>query len=303
MEEKVCYFNGEYIKESEAKISIYDCGLSEGGIYEVLRTYNHVPFKLKEHVDRFFRSLRSLPFIKFELTPEEVTDIILQVLERNERYMAQETDGRVVLRLTRGILSAPSSGPTFYVHLIPLLVTYKQIAKWHQEGAHLVVVSTRQIPPQCLDSKIKHTNRLCNRLAEYEAKIVDPEAFALMLDINGFATECPYSNFFMVKDGKLFTSRLINCLPGITRQAVIELAEELKIECLETDLCVYDLYNADEIMIVGTQVCIIPVSKFNGKVLPTPIPGTVTKQLQSAFSESVNYDIVQRVLNHVQTKG
>jgi len=303
MEEQICYFNGEYIRESEAKIHISDWGLWEGGVYELARTYNHVPFKLKEHIDRFLRSLRCLPFIEFSLTPEEVTDITLEVLKCNEEYLEPGDDYRIIYKLTRGIHFAPSPGPTFYTHLAPLSTDYAKAAKWYQKGAHMVVASTRNIPPQCLDPKIKHTNRLCNDLADYEAKMVDPEAFALMLDINGFATECPRNNFFMVKDSKLFTSRLNNCLPGITRETVLELAKELKIEGVETDLCVYDLYNADEIMITGTSFAIIPVSKFNERALPTPIPGTITKQLQSAFSKKVHYDIIQRVLDYVQTKG
>ncbi len=307
MEERLCYFNGEYIKESEAKVHISDYGLWEGAVYEVGRTYNRVPFKLKEHVDRFFYSIRCLPFIEFSPSAQEVTDITLEVLKRNEKYLEPGDDYRFIYKLTRGIQFAPSPGPTFYIHLVPLGSPFgvgnKQMAKWYREGAHLVVVNTRQIPPQCLDPKIKHTNRMCNRLAEYEARMVDPEAFALMLDVSGFATECPIDNFFIVKDGRLLTSRLVNCLPGVTRAAVLELARELKIECLETDLCVYDIYNADEIMLTGTSFAIIPVSKFNKRLLPSPIPGTITGQLQSEFSRKVDYDIVQRVLDYVKTKG
>jgi len=300
MEERICYFNGEYIRESEAKISITDWGLRVGGVYDIARTYNHVPFRLKEHIDRLFNSLRCVPFIRLSLTPKEVNDITLELLKRNENYLDPEDDYRIVYRVTRG---------TFYIHMSPFSPEeewgggFKYMAKLYQEGAHLVVVNTRQIPPQCLDPKIKHTNRLCNSLADYEAKMVDPEAVALMLDINGFAAECPIFGFFMVKDGKLLTSRLTNCLPGITRQVVLELARELKIESSETDLCVYDLYNADEIMLTATSFAIAPVSKFNERILPPPIPGTITKQLQSAFSKKVHYDIVQRVLDYVQTKG
>jgi branched-chain amino acid aminotransferase len=303
MEEKICYFNGEYIKESEAKIHISDWGLWEGGVYEVARTYNRVLFKLKEHIDRLFRSIRCLPFIKFTLTPEEVTDISLELIRRNKKYLDEEKDCRIIYRVTRGVLFGPPKGPTFYAYLGPLLAGYPQMAKWYQEGAHMVVASTRHIPPQCLDAKIKHTNRLCNHIAEYEVQMVDPDAFALMLDINGFATECPRDNFFIAKDGKLLTSRLINCLPGITRETVLELAGELAIEFAETDLCVYDLYNADEIMITGTSFAIIPVSKFNETVLPKPIPGAITRKLQSAFSKKVGYDIVQQVLDFTKGKG
>jgi len=299
MDEKVCYFNGEYIKETKAKVHIFDLGLYADEVYEVGRTYNRVPFKLKEHVDRFFHSLRGLPFFEFSITPEEVISITLELLKRNEKWLSQQTDCRYIYKIFQGLLPASPPRPTFYAFLYPYFVTdYISFAKLYREGAHMVLASNRQIPPQCLDPKIKHANRLCNRLADYEAKMVDPEAIALMLDINGFAAECPTNSFCMVKRGKLFTSRLTNSLQSITRQTVLELAKEIKIECLETDLSVYDLYNADEIMIVSTGFAIVPISKFNGRLLPTPIPGAITKQLQSAFSEKAGYDIIQRALDY-----
>ena len=307
MAERICYFNGEYVPESEARVHISDFGLWEGAIYEVGRTYDRKPFKLKEHVDRFFYAIRCLPFIKFNLSPQEVIDITLEVLGRNDKCLDPGDDWRFIYKLTRGIQFAASDGPTFYIHLVPMGspfgAGYQQIVKWYQEGAHLVVVNTRQIPPQCLDPKIKHTNRLCNRLAEYEARMVDPDAFALMLDINGYAAESPISNFFIVRDGNLLTSRLVNCLSGITRKTVLELAEELKIECTETDLCVPDVYNADEIIITGTSFAIIPVSKFNNIPLTVPIPGPITRRLQIAFGDKINFDIVQRALDFVNSKG
>lgn len=302
--EKLCYFNGEFIKESEAKIHIFDLGLYADEVYEVGRTYDRVPFKLKEHVDRFFRSIVALPFIEFTPTPEEVIGITLELLKRNEKWLGQQTDCRFTYKLFQGLLPASPPRPTFYAFLYPYVAAdYDFFAKLYREGAHMVVANNRQIPAQCLDPKIKHANRLCNRLADYQAKMVDPEAIALMLDINGFAAECPTNSFCMVKEGKLFTSRLTSSLQSITRQTVLELARELKIECLETDLSVYDLYNADEIMIVSTGFAIIPVSKFNGRTLPTPIPGAITKQLQSAFSKKVDYDIVQQAFDYAQTKG
>ena len=314
MDEKICYFNGEYMKESEATINIADYAIMEGGVYDIGRTFNHNPLKLEAHIGRLFCSLRCLPFIKFELTPEAVREITLEVLKRNEPLIDAEDDCRYILRVSRGMPSglaigktpAKLHGATFYVHissLAPFDVGYREIAKWYTEGAHMVVSSTRQIPPQCLDPKIKYTNRLCNSLAEFEAKMVDPEAFPLMLDIHGFATESARQSFLMVKDGKLLTSKLTNSLGGITRTTVLELAKEIKIECIETDLCVYDLYNADEIMITATSFCIIPVSKFNQRVFDGPMPGPITGQLTSAYKKSVNCDFVQQILNRVQAQS
>lgn len=298
MGERVCYLNGDYVKESEAKIHICDWGLVEGGVYELTRTFNHVPFKLKEHIYRFFRSIRCLPFINFSLTPEEVDDITMEVLRCNETCLDPKDDWAIIYRTTRGVQTDPAAGPTFYIHTVPLPYggRYTQLAKWYTQGAPLVVASTRQISPQCLDPKIKHTNRLCNNLAEYEAKMVDPEAFTLMLDLNGFAAEGARENFLMVKDGKLYTPKLVDCLEGVTRATIFELAKELHIETIEGDLTLAHLYNADEMMVTNTGLCIVPVSKFNNRPLRKPIPGPITKQLMSAFGKLVNCDFVDRAV-------
>ncbi len=297
MTERICYQNGIYIKEGEARINILDWGLAEGGVYDLARTYNHVPFKLKLHIARLFRSIRSLPFIHFDPTPEEVYEITLRVLEQNEKCLSPQDDWAIIFKVTRGIQFAPTFKPTFYIHTAPLPFgcTYEQMARWYTQGVRLVVPSTRQIPSQCLDPKIKHTNRLCNNLAEYEARLVDPEAFTLMLDIHGFASEGARENLFVVKEGTLFTPRTADCLGGITRGTVLELARNLGIPCIEKDLTVFDLNNADEIMITRTTLGIVPVSKLNSLPVPKPVPGEITGKLMSAFSQLVNYDLVQRV--------
>ncbi|MFC1916124.1 aminotransferase class IV [Chloroflexota bacterium] len=305
MEELVCYFNGQYVKESEVKIGIWDMGLWQGGIYEVARTYKHVPLLLDKHIDRLFRSLRPV-YIEIGLSPEEVYNISIEVIKHNEKNLVPDDDFVLIYRVTRGAMPSfpiPPSSPTIIINCAYLSNQYEQQVKHYQEGVHLVVVSTRQIPPQCLDPKIKHLNRMCNDLAALEAKRVDPEAEALMLDIDGFATECPRRSFFMVKDGRLLTSKPTNCLGSITRATIIELAKELKIEFAEVDLSPYDLYNADEIFLAATGFVIYPVAKFNGGMLKKPIPGEITKRLFSAFSKKVGFDIAQRAISYVQTKA
>jgi len=107
----------------------------------------------------------------------------------------------------------------------------------------------------------------------------------------------------MVRDGKLLTPKPTNILGGVTRATILTLARELGIESAETDLCVYDLYNADEIFVTGSSFVIYPVAKFNGRTLAKPVPGPITQQLFSAFSRLVGVDIVQRVVGYVQTKA
>ena len=303
--ELIFYFNGKFVKESEAKFSWLDELRRGVCVYDVARTYNHVPFFWKEHIDRLYRSLHYLR-IDPGLTPQEMYDITLEVFKRNEKYLEPEDDFILIQRVSRGVSThffAPPTRPTVIVNCANLIPNYEQMAKRYKEGIHLVVANTRQIPPQCLDVKSKNTNRLCNKLADFEAKMVDPQAWALMLDIYGRVAEGVRYNCFMVRDGRLLTPRRDNVLGGVTRATLLRLAEELKIESAETDLYVYDLYNADEIFMTANSLTIAPVAKFNERVLSKPVPGPVTQQLLSAFSKLVGVDIAQRVINYVQTKA
>jgi len=301
MEENIVYLNGEYIKESEAKLSIFDRGFRFGdGVFDVGRTYNHIPFKLEEHIQRLFRSLCYVQ-IDPGLTPEEVQDITLEVIKRNEKNWAPNDDYIYGQRISRGEISylnpAAATRPTVLIECVP--IPFKSFAKRYVEGIHLVTTPIRQIPPQCLDPRVKFQSRLVNVMAEREAKKIDPAGYGLMLDINGLLAEGPSYNFFLVKEGILLTSNRNNILEGITRATILGLAKELRIESAEMDLTMYDLYTADEIFITSTNPSILPVSKLNNRPLREPIPGPITKQLLSAFIKLVGIDIVQQALDHV----
>ena len=303
VDERVCYLNYEYVAEGQAKLDLCDWGIWEGGVYDLARTYNHVPFKLEEHVARLFRSLRGLPFIRFDRTPDDVMEITLELLRRNEGILQPSDDCRIVFRVSRGVCFSDALRATFFVHLVPYSSGagegYKWMAQCYEKGIHLVVATTRQIPGPCLDPQIKHSNRLCYRLAQYEAHLVDAGAVALVLTTEGYAAESPRDNFFLVSNGVLFTSKVNDCLPGITRDTVIELAGPLGIEFVEKDVSVYDLYQADEIMLTNSTIGIAPVSRFNGQVVRMPVPGPITQRLQQAFGELVDYDIVERTRQNV----
>jgi len=294
MGDSICYHSGEYINKSEALVGLDDAVWFEGAVYEFCRTYNHVPYFWEEHIDRLIRSARAVN-IKMGLTAKQIYDISLEVYNRNSENLAAEDDLLIITRVTRGTASA---GPTIIIYAANLIPIYKEQAKYYQEGIHLVVASTRQIPPQCLDPKIKSTNRYCNSLGDMEAKMDDPEAFGLLLDIYGFATECTRYNFFIVQNGELITSKTTNCLQGITRATILKLAEEEKVPHAEKEVGVYDFYNADEIFITANSFTMYPVRKFNYMDLDGQIPGPVTQQLEAAFSRKVGVDIVKRVVDY-----
>jgi len=305
MDDLICYFNGEYIKESEVRFSLNDGAFRDGMIYDMGRTYNHVPFFVREHVDRLFRSCQAV-HINLDITPEEMVNISYEVVECNQQYLKPDDDFNIHYLISRGARQhffAQPDRPTILVHCFSLLPVYANQAKNYQEGVRLVVVNTRQIPPQCLDSKIKHINRLCNSMADFEAKMVDPKAWGLMLDIYGRVAEGPTYNCFMVRDGKILTPKLHNALGGVTRDKLMQAAKENGIETEETELYVYDFYYADEIFVTANSYTIMPVSTFNEKALPRPIPGSVPQQMYAAFSKLVGVDIYQRPINYVQAQA
>lgn len=296
--ELTCYFNGEFIKESEIKFGLLDTITRGFGAFDVGRTYKHKPFFWKEHIDRLYRSL-SYCSIDPGMTEEEMYNVHLEVLNRNEVNLDPGDDFVITSLVTGGTreyyLGPTSSTPTILVNCAHLSPLYPEEAKFYREGIHLVVVSHRQYPPEALSSQVKHCSRLNLYKADQEARMVDSEAFALLLDCRGFIAEGTGFNVLWVKDGKLFLPTPDNILPGVTQSVILGLAKELGIEVVRGNYTVYDLYAADEIFRTGTSYTITPVSKFNERVMPKPIPGPVTQQLFSAFCELVGIDLIERV--------
>jgi len=301
MGEWIVYVNGEYVGESEARISIYDRSFLLGdAVFEVGRTFNRVPFRLREHIDRLFRSLRYTK-IDPHMTPEEMYDITLELLRRNDENLVPGHDHWFWQIVSRGLITPAGYGlsaatdPTVVLFERPL--PFRAYAKMYRDGSHLVTVPIKHVPSVCLDPRVKHHSRMHFVMAELEAKAVDPNAYPLILDLNGFLTEGSSFNIFVVKRGKLFTPRGTDVLEGITRAAILELAKELGIESYEADLTPYDLYNADEIIMTATSFTLLAVNKVDKRPLTGPIPGPVTERLLSAFNKLVGVDIVQQALS------
>jgi branched-chain amino acid aminotransferase len=148
------------------------------------------------------------------------------------------------------------------------------------------------VPSQSLDPRIKNRSRLPYTLAEMEAKLVDPEAQSVILDLDGHVAENKGGNIFAVSKGVLRTPTTVNCLAGISRAAALELAQQLGIPTQETVLQPYDLATADEMFFTSTPYCIMPSTKFNGHAVGDGQVGPVTKRLLAAWSELVGLDIV-----------
>ncbi|HUK40526.1 MAG TPA: aminotransferase class IV [Candidatus Acidoferrales bacterium] len=301
MEERIVYLNGAFVPESEAKISVLDSGFNAGdGVYDVTRTFRHKPFKLREHTERLFRSLHYTR-IDCGMSMEQMEKTTLEVLERNRSLLAENEDCALWQVVSRGVRSARgnrvASRATVVVYSV--IVNFPEFASFYVEGAPLIIPSTRRIPPQCLESKAKITNKMNHNIAAFEAKQADPRAIPLMLDIDGNLSETSAHNFFLVIQGKLCTPSDKNVLGGITKDVIFGLAKQLGIELVEGNFTPYDLYNADEAFLASTSPTFVPVKTVNGLKIGQGTPGPVTLRLIGAWNKMVGMDIVDQALSHL----
>jgi len=289
MAKRLAYVNGAMVPESEAKVSIFDRGFTLGdGVFDTARTFNGRPFKLREHLERLYDSLRYVQ-IDPGLSPEEMERISLEVLEANRPLLGPNEDYWITQQVSRGLaLKGPA---TVVIRCEP--IPFAEFAKFYKTGYRLIVVSTRREPPQCLDPKAKTISRLNLVLAELEAKMVDPEARSLMLDLEGNVTEGQGYNLFMLKDRVLVTPGSRSVLKGISRATIFELAADIGIEVVESDFQLFDVLNADEVFLSQTSRCLQPVSVVNNTRIGKTVPGPITNQLLRLWSDKVGVDIVE----------
>ena len=294
--ERVAYFNGRIVPESDVLIPFRDRGFMAGdAAFDTARTFDHKIFKLKEHIDRLYRSLRYLQ-IDPQLPPRQLTEITEEVVARNLHLIDKDEDYWVSQRISRGLNSADrspqtKSGPTVIVECAPLPL--KQRARLYRDGIDVIVPAVRRSAPDMLSPRAKTHNYLNLVMGDLEAKAADPEAWAVLLDANGNLCEGTGSNIFIVRAGTVMTPRERYVLPGISRATVIELAREIGQPLAEADIDLYDAYTADEAFLTSTSLCICPVRSINGRhVGVDAMPGPVTQRLIDAFAKLLDFDYV-----------
>ena len=300
--ERVAYFNGKIVPEREVVIPFRDRSWKYGdGAFDMTRTFAHKPFKLQEHIDRFYKSLRYLR-IDPGLAPKEMISISEEVLDRNLHLIGKDDDYWIGQRVSRGVDAVGDegwehTGPNVVVECIPLPL--KQRAKQFRDGVEVVVPAVRRTPPNSLSPRAKTHNYLNMLTADMDAKAHNPNAWSILLDVNGNLAEGTGSNIFLVKDGQIFTPREQFVLPGISRQTAMDLAKQEGIPLFEKDLDLYDAAVADEIFITSTSWCIVPCRSVNGaQVGDGSVPGPITKRLTDAYVRFVDCDFVQQYLRH-----
>ena len=274
------FIDGKFYNERDAKISVFDHGLLYGdGIFEGIRAYNGRVFKLKEHIDRLFYSAKAI-LLTIPMTHAELMRATVETCRKNK---LRDCYIRLVVTRGPGTLGLnPNRCKTPSVIIIAgkIQVYPEQL---YARGMDIVTVPTVRNLHSALNPAIKSLNYLNNILAKIEANNSGVEE-AVMLNSEGFVSECTADNLFIIKEGKLFTPPLsAGALYGITRHTVMELAEKSGVPVSEPNLTRYDLFNADECFLTGTGAEIMPVIKIDGRVIGTGKPGPLTRKLVTEY--------------------
>jgi branched-chain amino acid aminotransferase len=298
MPERVVYINGEFVPESQAKVSVFDSGFTSAlAVYEVTRTFRHKLFRLDVHLDRLERSLRYAR-IETTMSRREWETISTSVVERNVGALGPDEEVSLWHVVSRGERPPGTRrGPTVVMFCVP--VELASFARGYLEGIRLVTPATRRTPPESLDPKAKLTNKMNHEVAAAEAKLAGPDCLPLMLDLDGNIAETDRANFFFVSGGKLCTATDRTVLGGITRDTVIELAAKLGVEVVKGDFTPYDVYNADEAFISGTSYTVMPVASLNNVAVRAGVPGPVTLRLFKAWNDLVGYDTIAQSIRRL----
>ena len=270
--------NNELKNRSDARISVFDSAVQGGdAVWEGLRVYKGRIAALDEHLERLQDSAKTLAFADVPST-DDVRQAIFKTLEAND--MRDEVHIR--LTLTRGEKITSGMNPKFNQSGCTLIV----LAEWKpsvysDDGIRVVSASTRRNTVQCLDSKIHHANLLNNILASIEANVAGVDS-AIMLDVDGFVSETNDTNLFLVKNGCVKTPHADSCLPGITRQMILDICAAENIPAEVRNLSLSEFYTADEVFTSGTMGELTPVLEADGRKIGDGKVGPMTKRLQTS---------------------
>ena len=278
------YINGKFYSKEDAKISVYDHGLLYGdGVFEGMRTYSGKVFRLAEHIDRLYESARAI-LLTIPMSKQDLIDAVKKTVE-----LSGLSDSYIRLVVTRGAGSLGldpnrTSDPQIII-IVDLIALYDR--KYYDEGLKIITASTIRNHPAALSPRIKSLNYLNNIMAKIEGLQAGCME-AIMLNHKGEVAECTGDNIFIVKHGHLLTPPTeAGILEGITRNAILELAKELKIPAREATLTRHDLLVADECFLTGSAAEVIPVVSIDSRPIGLGNVGQTTKLLMSEFKKLV----------------
>jgi len=284
-EELFIYINGKFYPKSQAKISVYDHGLLYGdGVFEGIRAYDGVVFKLKEHIDRLYTSAHTI-MLQIPLSKGQMTRVVLDTLKKNKLK-----DAYIRLVVTRGVGDLgldprKCSKPTIIAITEPTIVLHSK--EKIERGITAMITWVKRDPVDATTHEVKSLNYLNSILGKIESNIAGADE-AICLDKTGFVAEGVAENVFIVKEGKVITPPTsTGALRGITRIAVMKLIEKLGCPLVERNITPHELFTADEVFFTGTAAELTPVREINKRIIGNGKPGPITKRLIQEFKKLV----------------
>ncbi|MCA8997369.1 MAG: aminotransferase class IV [Planctomycetaceae bacterium] len=303
----LAFLNGELLPFEEVRLPVYDLAIVQGAtVTERLRTVRHQPYLVQEHLDRLDQSLAMVGWrIPGDVGP--IDQVVQDLARHNTKRLPDSEDMSIVIFVTAGQAVGDANGliersePTVCVYSAPL-----PLARWgkaYTDGVKLIVPEVRQVPSTSISPRIKMRSRLHWHLADRQARAVEAEAMALLLDDSGHVTETSSGNLFIVNGGQLCTPPDDAVLPGIARSHIIRLAEQRGWRVRAQPLSPDDVLDAEEAFLTSSTYCILPVSSLNGSRIGTSIPGRVTKMFMDAWGEEIGLDFAGQALSALTPAG
>jgi branched-chain amino acid aminotransferase len=281
---RLIYLDGEFVHREQARVSVFDHGYLYGdGVFEGIRAYNGRVFRLDEHLTRLYASARSI-MLSIPRSQAEMREAVLETLRRNDLW-----DGYIRLVVSRGPgdlgLDPRKCQAATVVIIAETIRLYPEEA--YTRGLRAITATTRKIRSDMMSPQVKSLNYLNNILARIEVNQAGADE-GIMLNTDGYVTECTADNVFIVRRGILWTPPpYAGILEGITRDAVLDLARRLKVPAAERVFTMHDVYVAEECFLTGTAAEVAPVVEVDGRTIGDGTPGVVTKRLMTAFRDLV----------------
>ncbi len=293
------YINGDLVPRNEAKISVFDSGYLVGdGVWEGVRLHNGVFVFLNEHLNRLFQGAK-MTGMDIGMTRQALTAALEQTVRANHMH-----DGvHVRLMITRGIKKTPSQDPRLVIGppTIVIIAEHKLADPAIADaGVRLFTSTIRRGSPDYLDPRLNCHSKLHEVIALIQALEAGADE-ALMLDLHGFVATCNATNFFVVRNGEVWTSTGQYCMNGITRAKVLQLARQHGIPAYEKNFSLVDVYDADEAFVTGTFGGLTPVINVDGRVIGAGKLGTLTRQLRQLYHDEIHAWVAKAQANDNST--
>jgi branched-chain amino acid aminotransferase len=276
------YLNGDIVAKDDAVVSVYDSGFMLGdGVWEGMRLYQGKWAFLDEHIARLFEGAKAID-LDIGMTPAQLVDALEQTQQANEMY----DNVHVRMMVTRGVKTRPFQHPALSQSGPTVVILMEHSKPVFHSGIKLATVPHIRGLPMTQDPKLNSHSKLNCILGLIAAEKAGADE-ALMLDINGFVNTTNACNFFIVKQGEVWTSTGDYCMNGITRKKVIQLCRDNDIPVFEKNYSLVDTYSADEAFLTGTFGAQTSVSEIDGRVIGNGTTGPMTERIRELYKQLI----------------